>query len=120
MIPPPEVRVQLSEGDALDSAAPHTRGFECEIEAREFRVRGQPYLRPRLDASNLLRVDHLERIPKTLTALLLHLDDDKAAAAAQNEIELVASDACIRVEESVAAKSVVAESAPLAAIHAAS
>jgi hypothetical protein len=53
-------------------------------------------------------------------ALLLHLDDEDAAAAPQNEVELVTADACVRFEEPVPPTSVVPESVLLSAIHAAS
>jgi hypothetical protein len=120
MIPPPEIRVQLSERDALNSAASNTRGFEYEIEARELRVPGQPCLGAGVDPPHLLGVDHLERIPIAITALLLHLDHEQLAPAAQHEIELVATDPRVGVQEPIAAKAIVAESATFAAIHAAS
>jgi len=54
------------------------------------------------------------------TALLLHLDDYEPTAAPEDEVELVAADAGIRLEEAVAANPIVSEGAALAAIHAAS
>ncbi len=59
-------------------------------------------------------------MPERGTALLLHLRDHEPAAAPEHEVELVAADARVRVEQAVATEPVVQERAPLAAIHAAS
>jgi hypothetical protein len=59
-------------------------------------------------------------VPEAGAALLLHLDEEQAAASAQHEVELVTAGTRIRVEEAVPAKPVVEEGAPLAAVHAAS
>jgi len=80
----------------------------------------EPPGRCRSDASNLLVIDHLERITERRAALFLYLHDDKATAPPEHEIELVATDARVGGEESVAAKTIVKESAPLAPVHAAS
>ncbi len=119
MILPPEVLVQLSEGDTLDATTRDTRRLEHEVELGELRMLGQPCLRSGVDAPHLLLVDHLPRIPEFSPTLLPHLDHDEAAPAPQHEIELVATYPCVGVEKSVAAKSVVTEGATLAAIHAA-
>jgi hypothetical protein len=119
MILPPEVLVQLSEGNTLDATTPDTRRLEHEVELGELRVPGQPCLRSGMDAPHLLGVDHLERIPELNPTLLFHLDHEQSASAPQHEIELVPTDAPVGVEESVSAQSVVTESAPFAAIHAA-
>jgi hypothetical protein len=58
-------------------------------------------------------------MPESCSALLLHLDHEQSASAAKHEIELVPPGTRIGVEKSVPAKSVVAENAPLPAIHAA-
>ncbi|OFW75729.1 MAG: hypothetical protein A2Y55_10470 [Actinobacteria bacterium RBG_16_68_12] len=68
----------------------------------------------------LLRVDHLERVAEAVPALLLHLDDEEATPAPEDEVELVASRVRVRVEQAVAAEPVVAERSALPAIHAAS
>ena len=73
-----------------------------------------------MHAARLLVVDHLQRVPERRAALLLHLDDENAAAAPQDEVELEAPDARIRREQAVAAESVVAKGESLAPVHAAS
>jgi hypothetical protein len=122
MIPPRDHRVhlRLPERDALDPAPADACSLEREIEACEVRVRCEPGVRGGVHSSHLLLVDHFERIPVLGTSLLLHLDHDEAAAAPQHEIEFVSTYARVGVEQVVSAKSVVAEGAPLAAIHAAS
>ena len=96
-----------------------TRRLELEVELGELRMLGQPGVRGGVHPPHLLLVDHLERVPIPGTSLLLHLDHDEAAPAPQHEIELVATNARVGVEKSVSAQSVVTESAPFAAIHAA-
>lgn len=81
---------------------------------------GQPCLCSGVYAPHLLCVDHLQRMPELGAALLLHFDHEQPAPAAQHEIELVPADTRVGVEETVAAKAIVAESAPLAAVQAAS
>jgi hypothetical protein len=103
MIPPPEVRVQLFEGDALDAMTHDTGRLEYEVELCELGVPGKPCLRSRPHTANLLPIDHLERIPELGVALLLHLDHEQSAPTAQHEIELVATRARVGVEKSVAA-----------------
>jgi len=98
----------------------NARGFESEIEACKLGTACEPPTRRSMHAPHFLRVDHLERIPVARTALLLHLDDDEALAPAKDEIQLVTTSARVRCEQPISAKSVVAKSAPLAAIHAAS
>ena len=56
---------------------------------------------------------------EVVPALLLHLDDDDAVAAPQDEVELVAAGSDVRVEQSVAAEPIVPKRAALAAVHAA-
>jgi hypothetical protein len=68
----------------------------------------------------LLLVDHLEWVTEHCAGLLLYLDDEHAAASPKDEVELVAADASIRFEESVAAESIVPEGDSLAPVHAAS
>ena len=52
-------------------------------------------------------------------ALLLHLDDEERPSPAEDEVELVGARARVRLDEAVSAKSIVAKSATLAAVHAA-
>ena len=116
----PKAAVQLLERNALDPAVLHARCLEREIEPSELRVSGEPPARSHPHAANLLLVDHLERVPERRASLLLHLDEQHSPAATEDEVELVASDARVRVEQAVAAKPVVAEGAALARVQAAS
>ena len=119
MIVPAAVLVQLPERDALDPTPADACSLEHEIELGELRVRREPGVSGGVHSPHLLLVDHLERVAVPGTSFLLDLDYHEPAAAPQHEIELVAADARVGVEESVSAQSVVTESAPFAAIHAA-
>jgi hypothetical protein len=110
----------LGERHALDAAALYGRGLDNEFEIRDLGVRCEPRADGRFHATLLLCVDHLERVPERKAAFLFDFHHDEATATPENEVELVAAGACVRFEESVAAKTVVPESAALAAIHAAS
>ena len=59
-------------------------------------------------------------MPEIGAAFLLDLDDENAAPAPEDEVELVAAGAHVGLEQPIAAKPVVAKRAALAAIHAAS
>lgn len=110
----------LRQRDPFDPAPTDTRGLEHELEPGMLGVRSQPGLRPLADAPYLLAIDHLQWIPELGAPLLLHLDDEQPPPAPKDEIELVPADPRVGVEEPVAAEAIVAEGAPLAAIHAAS
>ena len=58
--------------------------------------------------------------PNARAGLLLDLDDQQRAAAAEDEVELVAARTGVRGEQAVAAEPIVEEGAALAAVHAAS
>ncbi len=94
--------------------------LELDVEACELRPCGEPSRSRAPYVAHLLLVDHLERMPEGITALLLHLDDQDAAPPSQHEIELVAADARIRREQPVSTEAVVAEGDSLAPVHAAS
>ncbi len=107
------------ERDSLDPAALNARRFELEVEAGQLRV-------PREKAGNgathpprLLGVDHLERVPEFKAALLLHLHDEQPAPAAEDEVELVATDSDVRADEPIAPQAVMPECDSLAPVHAA-
>jgi hypothetical protein len=85
-----------------------------------FGMRCEPTLRRGVNPPELLLVDHLERVAIAGDTLLLHLDDEDAAAAPQDEVELIAADPCVRVEQPVSPQPIVPESASLSPIHAAS
>ena len=108
------------ERNALDPLALHRGGLDDELEIRDLRVRGQPGAGGGQHAALLLRVDHLEGVPEGGSPLLLHFDDHHTTTTPENEVELIATYACVGVKQPIAAKPIVAESAALAAIHAAS
>jgi len=110
----------LRQWHTLDASRADSSGLEHDVEPAELRMRREPTGGRGMDATDLLRVDHLERVAERRTALLLHLDDDHGSSAPKHEIELVAANASIGREEPVSAESVVAKGAPLAPIHAAS
>ena len=61
----------------------------------------------------------IERVPESGTALLLHLDDEQPAPAAEDEVELVATDSDVRADEPIAPQAVMPECDSLAPVHAA-
>ena len=73
----------------------------------EFCVRRQPGLGSPRDPPHLLARDHLERVATLGPALRLHLAEDDRPAAAENEVELVASRPGIRRQDPVPAQPVV-------------
>jgi hypothetical protein len=83
-------------------------------------VRREPRVRAGTDASALLAVDHLERMPEVRAALLLHLRDHDALPAPQDEIQLVPAGTHVRREQAIPTETVVEERAALPAVHAAS
>src|SRR5207237_6468466 len=93
-------------GQALDAAVPHGDYVERRRERRELGMRREPGLRGAADAALLLRADHLDRIAEALAELLLHLDEGEPAAAADDEVELVAGDPDVLAEDAVAAQPV--------------
>jgi hypothetical protein len=98
----------------------NARRLERDLEIRRLGMCSEPSTSRRPHAPALLRVDHLERVAEVLPALLLDLHDEQTPASPENEIELVAAGADVRVDEPVAAKPVVAKGTALAAIHTAS
>jgi hypothetical protein len=109
----------LRQRDALHTTPAYACGLELDVESSEIRVRREPAGGRGSDATGLLLVDHLERVPEAGAALLLHLDDEDAATAAQHEIELVPPHPNVRGQEPVSAESVVTEGDSLAPVHAA-
>jgi hypothetical protein len=73
-----------------------------------------------VDATLLLRADHLERPSVSVSSLSLHLDDDETSSAAEDEVELVSAGTNIRGEQAVAAQAIVAKRTALTRVHAAS
>jgi len=54
-------------------------------------MNAQPSLRRAAKAALLLAADHLDRIAVPVAPLLLHLDEREAAAAPDDQVELVAA-----------------------------
>jgi hypothetical protein len=88
----------LRQRDALDTAAADAGSFECDVEPRDLRMRGEPARSRDVHVVHFLLVDHLQRVPEGRTALFLDLDDEDAAAATEDEVEFEAADACVRSE----------------------
>ena len=65
------------------------------------------------DAPHLLLAHHLERVPEAVAALRFHLAEDDGLAPSSDQVELVAGDPAVRVEDAVAAQAVPAGGAPL-------
>jgi hypothetical protein len=110
----------LRQWNPLDPPSLDARRLELDVETAELGMRGQPTRSGGPDATDLLLVDHLERVAELGTTLLFDLDDEDAPAAPEHEVELVAADAHVRCQQAVAPESVVVEGAALAAVHAAS
>jgi hypothetical protein len=59
-------------------------------------VARQPRLRGSAEAPLLLRADHLDRVDEDRVRLGLDLDEDELAAAAHDQVELVAAGPDVR------------------------
>ena len=68
---------------------------------------GQPGLGRAPQPPPLLRGDHLERMAERVAAFALDLAEDEPAAAADDQVELVATRPDVRPEDAVAAQAVV-------------
>src|SRR5207247_1452726 len=99
--------------DPLETVAENRHDVERHLEAGEGGTRRKPDLRGSADPAALLLIDHLDRVPEPRAALRLHLAEDEPAAAAQDEVELVAGRPCVLGEDLVAAEPVVPTGAPL-------
>src|SRR4029079_12660651 len=99
----------LRQRDALHTTPAYACGLELDVESSEIRVRREPAGGRGSDATGLLLVAYLERVPEARAAPLLPLDDGDAATAAQHEIELVPPHPNVRGQEPVSAASVVTE-----------
>jgi hypothetical protein len=86
---------------------------EADFARAELRVRRQPGFGGMRDAPRLLGGDHLERIAQSRPALRLHLAEDDRPAAADDEVELVASRPGVGRQNPVPAQPVVPERTPL-------
>ncbi len=72
-----------------------------------------------LHPAHLLLVDHLERMPEGISALLLDLYHEHATPSTQDKIELISASASVGLEQAIPAEPIVTKGAALAAIHAA-
>ena len=86
---------------------------EAHVELLEARIAREPGRRRAAQAPLLLLGDHLLRVAEARAALLLHLAEDEVAAAADDEVELVAARPGVHVEDPVAAEPVVESRAAL-------
>ena len=103
----------LVEGDALDAPTGDGDGLEPDIEAGQVRAERQPRLGGLPDATGLLRPYRFDRRAVLGPGSGLHLADRDGPAAADDDVELVASRAGVRGEDPVAPETVVAADPPL-------
>ena len=103
--------------NALDATGRDTDHLETDLEIGQLRPRREPRLRRPAYTTQLLRIDHLERIAVPIAGLLLHLDDEESPAAADDQIELVAADALICAYEPPTAEQIVPRGTALARVH---
>jgi hypothetical protein len=99
--------------NALYLPRPLGGDVEAELAAAQLGMRCRPGLRRPRDTPHLLGGDHLERVAPLSPALRLHLAEDDGATAADDEIELVATDPRISGQDPVAAQSVMPQGAAL-------
>src|SRR5262245_34440345 len=78
-----------AERDAHHAAPADADRLELDAKPVEIRTAREPGGGGQAHAASLLGADHLERLAVRLAALLLHLRDDDAPAAPDDEIELV-------------------------------
>jgi len=71
------------------------------------------------DAPTLLGIDRAKRPTERVPCSLFYLDEHELPPASDDEIELVAAGADVRVENAVAAKPVVTRGESLSSVHAA-
>ena len=99
---------------ARDSTAADCGDLEARLEPGRLGMRGEPCLGRAADPPPLLAADPLERVAVAAAPLLLHFAEDERAAAAQDEVELVATGPGVAFEHAVAAQPVVQLGEPLA------
>ena len=99
--------------EPLEPSAAHGDDLERRLEAVELGVRREPCLGRDAQAPLLLRPDHLEGVAEAIARLGLHLAEDHAAAAARDEVELVAADPLVSGEDPEAAQEVMEARATL-------
>src|SRR4051812_1148930 len=110
---PPGSTVALERlPETLEPAAAERDHVEPRLQFHQRRICGEPGLCSPEQAALLLGGDHLERVAVALARLGLYLAEDELTAAAQNQVELVASDPDVRAQDAVAAQAVVPQRPP--------
>ncbi len=87
--------------------------LEAAIERPALGMAGEPDLGRAPEATTFLRRHHLERVTVGSARLSLHLAEDEPAAAAKDQVELVAARPDVGSEHAIAAQPVVAPGAAL-------
>src|SRR5579862_6925942 len=89
---------------------------ESDGERVELGSRREPRLGSAPDAANLLVAHHLEWITESRAALRFHLAEDEHVPAPRDDVELVAGDPRLRVEDLIAANAIPTRSAALGVV----
>lgn len=87
--------------------------LESDLEVAQLGMLGQPRLGGSPQAAPLLGTDHVQRVAETVSALGLHLAEDKPLTPAKHDVELVAGGASIRRKYAVPTQPVVQAGAAL-------
>ena len=93
-------------GHVLDPPAALGDHVEADVQPGEAWMGGEPELGGAADAASLLRRHHLERIAELVALLRLHLAEHERPAAPCDQIELVAAEPAVRVQDAVAVQPV--------------
>lgn len=93
--------------DPLNAPLVHTHDVEGDVKARELGPGGKPAECRTPDALLLFTTHHLDGLPEVEPRPHLHLAKGDAGAAADNEVELAATDARVCRDDLVAAQPVV-------------
>src|SRR5438105_7113947 len=92
--------------DALEATVGECDDLEAHLEPFQLRMRGEPGLGGTAQAALLLGGHHLERVAVPTPTLRLHLDEREPPAPAHHEVELIAADPDVRLQDPVAAQAV--------------
>ena len=87
--------------------------LEAAVEREVVGVARKPGLGGAPQSAQLFLVHHLERVAEARARLPFHLAEDEPAAAADDQVELVAAGPDVGAEDAVAAETVVAGGAGL-------
>src|SRR5581483_8337412 len=86
---------------ALETAAAHDDDVESDHQAGAVRPHREPGLGCAPHATHLLGGHHLERVTEGIAALRLDLAEDDHVAATRYDVELVARDPRVRIEDAI-------------------